>query len=808
MNQNTHCHAVRGVTERKSKVTSTARILSLTLTIVLILYFLPIASIKALAEGNGNDFDSGLGTGLGTNSGTETSLGTNSGAETSPGINSGAETSLGTNLALDPCIGTNLALDPGLGIDLDSGIEAGLSLGIGIAPTSFGELQHTITFITGSGTNTPDVTIIINDGATLNDEGIYPPVLAPKAGTSWVFRGWSPDFDSFDRDEPIHDDLEFIAQWEPTSNTNLTNLTSLIFYYGDFRVTITSTGTGSNIRLNYLVEKEYVEVYRETNVNPGGNGHFYYVHEIHLGDLDVGLTIHIRGNKITEDTVLEFSAGYTVAYLPGTCGSFREANHLGIPSVYNGVANSYPTPPPPADYDVPGTDGWRFAGWSPDWQPHVTGDVFYVAQWEAIDYEVVVVDSFVSPSGSGIYNVGNEVFINAGSRPGWVFTGWTVDYGDIILSDASDPETGFVMPAKDVKVTASWEEAYTVTFLNWNGDELSKQEVPYGSGATAPANPTREGYTFTGWDKGFDYITTNLTVTALFIEDVVDDPDPDDPDPDDPDPDDPNPDDPDPDDPDPDDPDPDNPDDPDEPDPDDPDPDDPDPDDPDPDDPNPDDPDPDDPDLGDLDPDDPDPDDPYNPNFDLNDPNPNNSDPNDPEIVIAPRSIGPAPPAAITTLDEPVVPTTPTSPVTPITPTTPTTPSLSEIQWRLATAFEHPLTPRYTLVVFWSLVNLAIVVFDMLIVVGLFALYLKNRRDSEYSKKHLMPRLATAFLVVLAIALFLIAEDISQPMSWVNQWTAWHVIILAMVAVFSLGSVLMTNADETEGTWLQHHLPV
>jgi hypothetical protein len=37
-----------------------------------------------------------------------------------------------------------------------------------------------------------------------------------------------------------------------------------------------------------------------------------------------------------------------------------------------------------------------------------------------------------------------------------------------------------------------------------------------GSGATAPANPIREGYTFSGWDKSFSCVTNDMTITALY----------------------------------------------------------------------------------------------------------------------------------------------------------------------------------------------------------------------------------------------------------------------------------------------------
>ncbi len=49
-----------------------------------------------------------------------------------------------------------------------------------------------------------------------------------------------------------------------------------------------------------------------------------------------------------------------------------------------------------------------------------------------------------------------------------------------------------------------------------NENLLSQQTVKYGYAATAPTNVTRKGHTFTGWNKSFSSVTTDLTVTAQF----------------------------------------------------------------------------------------------------------------------------------------------------------------------------------------------------------------------------------------------------------------------------------------------------
>lgn len=62
--------------------------------------------------------------------------------------------------------------------------------------------------------------------------------------------------------------------------------------------------------------------------------------------------------------------------------------------------------------------------------------------------------------------------------------------------------------------------SYTVIFKDWDGTTLSTQEVESGGAAIAPATPTRDGYDFVGWDIDFSNVTSNLTVTAQYIEAV------------------------------------------------------------------------------------------------------------------------------------------------------------------------------------------------------------------------------------------------------------------------------------------------
>jgi hypothetical protein len=70
-----------------------------------------------------------------------------------------------------------------------------------------------------------------------------------------------------------------------------------------------------------------------------------------------------------------------------------------------------------------------------------------------------------------------------------------------------------------IKSEISQPERYTVQFVDFDGAVLKEETVEKGESATAPADPVREGYTFTGWDEDFSCITDDLMVTAQYEKD-------------------------------------------------------------------------------------------------------------------------------------------------------------------------------------------------------------------------------------------------------------------------------------------------
>ena len=99
------------------------------------------------------------------------------------------------------------------------------------------------------------------------------------------------------------------------------------------------------------------------------------------------------------------------------------------------------------------------------------------------------------------------------TRTGYTQTGWaTVDGGEKIYGlDAVYTQN------EALTLYPVWNtNQYTITFDTAGGSEIAPITQDYGTNITAPADPTREGYTFIGWDKAIPETmpAENITLKA------------------------------------------------------------------------------------------------------------------------------------------------------------------------------------------------------------------------------------------------------------------------------------------------------
>ena len=118
-----------------------------------------------------------------------------------------------------------------------------------------------------------------------------------------------------------------------------------------------------------------------------------------------------------------------------------------------------------------------------------TGNKEYWAKWEINQYTITFDTAGGSTVASITQDYGTAITAPADpTREGYTFIGW----------DKAIPAT---MPAENTIITAKWAvNQYTITFDTAGGSEIAPITQDYGTNIAAPADPTREGYTFIGWD--------------------------------------------------------------------------------------------------------------------------------------------------------------------------------------------------------------------------------------------------------------------------------------------------------------------
>ena len=174
------------------------------------------------------------------------------------------------------------------------------------------------------------------------------------------------------------------------------------------------------------------------------------------------------------------------------------------------VASQIRANTPAAQPDNPTKEGHTFIGWYNgesewDFETPVTADLTLTAKWQINQYTI----TFDTAGGSEVPSITQDYGTAitppaAPTRTGYTFAGW-------------DREIPTTMPAGDMTITARWTvNQYTITLKPENGGQDIVIKQDYGTAITAPANPAKTGYTFAGWDKTIPTTMPagDMTITA------------------------------------------------------------------------------------------------------------------------------------------------------------------------------------------------------------------------------------------------------------------------------------------------------
>ena len=152
---------------------------------------------------------------------------------------------------------------------------------------------------------------------------------------------------------------------------------------------------------------------------------------------------------------------------------------------------------------VPTKEGYTFSGWSEIPATMPAKDVVVTGSFTINKYKLTYLVNGMEYKSYEINYASTITPEAAPTKEGYTFSGWS-----------EIPES---MPAKDVTVTGTFSiNSYTLTYMV-DGEVYKTSSVPYGSKITPEVEPEKEGYTFSGWsDMPETMPAKDVTVTGTF----------------------------------------------------------------------------------------------------------------------------------------------------------------------------------------------------------------------------------------------------------------------------------------------------
>ena len=167
----------------------------------------------------------------------------------------------------------------------------------------------------------------------------------------------------------------------------------------------------------------------------------------------------------------------------------------------------------------PAKTGYTFAGWNPEVLATMpANDVTYNATWTLVTYSISY-DLDGGALAEGVLNAdsytieSDEIILSNPTKTGYTFAGWT----GTGLTESSMNVTISKGSTENRSYTATWTaNQYTMTFVLDNGAANIVKTQDYATELTAPANPTKTGFTFKGWSPAVPTTipASNQTFTA------------------------------------------------------------------------------------------------------------------------------------------------------------------------------------------------------------------------------------------------------------------------------------------------------
>ena len=333
-------------------------------------------------------------------------------------------------------------------------------------------IEYKITYVLGGGTNAATNP----DKYTIESAEIK---LAAPTKTGYEFIQWT-EGDTIEAGST--GDKTFTAEWEALGVeynivTHFEGFTA--GNYDSFENTKGSADADSTVRISAIAADKTGFTFEKATLTEGGEA----VTVFENGTTDGEVTVHLYYTRNSYTLTFDTDGGTAVDEI-----SYKYAAEVATPATTTKT-------------------GYTFAGWEnlPEKMP--ANDMTAKAKWTINQYTITFAntgDSTIDPIAA---DYGTAITAPEDpTKTGYTFDGWDVEIPD-------------TMPAENMTITAKWKiNKYTITFNTDGGSEIAPITQDYATEITKPADPTKEGYTFTGWDTVIPEFmpASNVTVKALW----------------------------------------------------------------------------------------------------------------------------------------------------------------------------------------------------------------------------------------------------------------------------------------------------
>ena len=243
----------------------------------------------------------------------------------------------------------------------------------------------------------------------------------------------------------------------------------------------------------------------------------------------LGESFNGTGFQIVWYTIKHQSDGYHVdGYLKGVDVNVTYHSNFGDDDTYVVTATTgdeYQALTTYGDTSLPERSGYTFVDWYKDanctevYEPTtLMGDLHLYAKWVKTAYNVEYYVDGEKVGNTETYKVGDNVVIRDNpTKEGYTFTGWKI---------GNEKAANFPMPSHDVTITGEFVKTdFNVTY-KVDGEQYGATETyKVGDNVVIRDNPTKEGYTFSGWtsddaafnSSGFKMPARNVTIKGTFV---------------------------------------------------------------------------------------------------------------------------------------------------------------------------------------------------------------------------------------------------------------------------------------------------